>query len=94
MLVVKGSSFAHGEELLPIFQILIFLFLEYMKVTKFSNDTSSSSKYYCTQLSYHMPKEVVENFSFSELNIEKVKFFTQSPIPKFLALGFLTLEVP
>ena len=25
MLVVKGSNFVHGEELLPIFQILIFL---------------------------------------------------------------------
>ena len=27
MLVAKGSNFVHGEEFLPIFQILIFLFL-------------------------------------------------------------------
>ena len=32
MLVVKGLNFVHGEEFLPIFQILIFLFLEYIYV--------------------------------------------------------------
>ena len=30
-----------------------------------------------------MPKKVVEKFSFNELKIEKVKFFTQSPIEFF-----------
>ena len=30
MLAVKESNFVHGEEFLPIFQILIFLFLELM----------------------------------------------------------------
>ena len=30
MLVVKGSKFVHDEEFLLIFQIQIFLFLEYM----------------------------------------------------------------
>ena len=30
MLLDKGSNFVHGEEFLPIFQILIFLFLEYI----------------------------------------------------------------
>ena len=54
---------------------------------------SALAKYYCTQLSCHIPKEVVEKFNFSELKIEKEKFFTQSPVPKFFALTFLTLEV-
>ena len=54
---------------------------------------SAVAIYYCTQLSCHIPKEVVEKFSFSEFKIEKVKFFTQSPIPKFSALTFLKLEV-
>ena len=31
-----------------------------------------------TQLGCHVPKKVVEKFSFSELKIEKVKFFTQN----------------
>ena len=94
MLVVKGSNFVHSEEFFPIFQILIFLFLaEYMKITNFSNVTSICPKYYCTQLSCHVPKEVVEKFSFSELNIKKIKFFTQSPISNFFALTFLMLEV-
>ena len=30
-----------------------------------------------------MPKKVVEKFSFSELKIEKVKLFTQSPTKVF-----------
>ena len=30
MLFVKGSDFDHDEEFLPIFQILIFLFLDYL----------------------------------------------------------------
>ena len=38
-----------------------------------------------------MPKEVVEKFSFSELNIEKVKFFTQSPISKFFAINIFNV---
>ena len=46
-----------------------------------------------TQLGCHVPKKVVEKFSFSELKIEKVKFFTQSPVPTFFALTFLILEV-
>ena len=46
-----------------------------------------------TQLSCHVLKEGLEKFSLSELNIEKVKFFTQSSIPNFFALMFLTLEV-
>ena len=33
-----------------------------------------------------MPKKVVEKFRFSKLKIEKVKFFTQSPIRKVFAL--------
>ena len=45
------------------------------------------------ELSCHVPKEVLEKFSFSELDIKKVKFFTQSPLPNFFALTFLTLEV-
>ena len=32
---------------------------------------------------YVVPKTVVEKFSFSELKIEKVKFFTQSPTKIF-----------
>ena len=40
-----------------------------------------------------MPKNVVEKFSFGEIKIEKVKFVTQSLIPTFFALTFLTLEV-
>ena len=47
----------------------------------------------CTQLSCHVSKEVVEKFSFSEPKIEKVTFFTQSPIPNIFALTCLTLEV-
>ena len=39
-----------------------------------------------------VPKKDVEKFSFSELNIETVKSFTQTPIKNF-ALAFLTLEV-
>ena len=39
-----------------------------------------------------MPKAVVEKFSFSELKIETVKFFTQSPT-KIFALALLTLEI-
>ena len=30
MLVVKGSNFVHSEKFLPINQILILLFVEYM----------------------------------------------------------------
>ena len=39
-------------------------------------------KYYCTQLYYYtiVPKR---SFSFNKLKIEKVKFFTQSPIKIF-----------
>ena len=59
-LVVKGSTFVHGEEFLPIFQIIIFLFLEYRYITSFSNVTSICPKHYsivyCTQLSCHVPK--------------------------------------
>ena len=44
------------------------------------------SKYYCTQLSCHLARKVVEKFRFSELKIEKVQFFAQSPIPKVFAL--------
>ena len=33
-----------------------------------------------------MPKKVVEKFRFSKLKIEKVRFFTQSPIRKVFAL--------
>ena len=65
-----------------------------MHITNFSNVASICPKYYSTQLSCHVPKEVVvEKFSFSELNIEKVNFFTQSPISKFFAITCLTLEV-
>ena len=39
-----------------------------------------------------VPEKNVEKFSFSELNIETVKSFTQTPIKNF-ALAFLTLEV-
>ena len=46
-----------------------------------------------TQLSCPVPKEIVEKFNFSEFEIENVKLFTQSPIPKFFPLTFLTLEV-
>ena len=49
MLVVKGSNFVHGEEFLPMFQILIFLSI--CKLNNFSNVTSICPKYYCTQLS-------------------------------------------
>ena len=38
------------------------------------------------------PEKDVEKFSFSELNIEKVKSFRQIPNKNF-ALAFLTLEV-
>ena len=31
-------------------------------------------------------KKKLEKFSFNELKIKKVKFFSQSPIPKFFAL--------
>ena len=58
MLVVKGSHFVYGEGFLPIFQILIILFLEYMWITNFSNVTSIYPKYYCIQLSFHMPKKL------------------------------------
>ena len=64
-----------------------------MSITIFSNVTSICPNYYSTKLSCHVPKEVVDKFSFSELKIEKLKFFTQSPIPKFFGLTFLTLEV-
>ena len=30
MLVVKGSNFVRGQKFLPIFQIQVLLFLEYM----------------------------------------------------------------
>ena len=33
-----------------------------------------------TQLGCHVPKKVVEKFSFSELKIEKVKFFYSEAI--------------
>ena len=35
-----------------------------------------------------MPKEVVEKFSYSELKIEKVKFFTQSSTKVFWSSVF------
>ena len=38
------------------------------------------------------PEKDVEKFSFSELNTETVKSFTQTPIKNF-TLAFLTLEV-
>ena len=38
-----------------------------------------------------MPKKVVEKFSFSELKIEKVKFFTQSPIPKMFCMSIFNV---
>ena len=43
-------------------------------------------KYYCTQL--RCIKTIVEKFSFSELKIEKAKFFTQSSIKFFLQERF------
>ena len=51
------------------------------KINNFLLVTSICPKYYCTQLS--LPKTAVEKFSFSELKIEKVKFFTQSPTKIF-----------
>ena len=39
-----------------------------------------------------VPKTVVKKFSFSELKIKKVKFFTQHPT-KIFALAFLKLAV-
>ena len=38
-------------------------------------------------------KTVVEKFSFSELKIEKVKFFTKSSTNTLFAVAFLMLEV-
>ena len=43
-------------------------------------------KYYCTQL--RCIKTIVEKFSFSELKIEKAKFFTQSSFKIFLQERF------
>ena len=86
ILVVKGSTFVHCEEFVPIFQILIFCFLSICKLLIFLMFVSSiCPKYYCTQLRFHVPKKVVAKFSFSELNFEKVKLFTQSPTSKFFA---------
>ena len=39
-----------------------------------------------------MPKTVVEKFSFSELKIEKVKFFTQGPT-KIFCISVLNVGV-
>ena len=39
-----------------------------------------------------VPKKDVEKFSFSELNIEKVKSFTQTPIKNF-ALAFFNAVI-
>ena len=86
ILVINGSTFVHGEEFVPIFQILSFCFLSTCKLLSFLMFVSSiCPKYYCTQLSFHVPKKVVAKFSFSELNFEKVKLFTQSPTSKLFA---------
>ena len=58
------------------------------EINIFSNATIIRPKYYCTQLS--CAKKVVEKFSFNELKIEKVKFFTQSPTKLF---GFNVFNV-
>ena len=60
------------------------------KIKNFSIVTGICPKYYCTQLS--CAEIFVEKFSFSELKIEKIKFFTQIQ-PKFFALAFLTFGV-
>ena len=44
---------------------------------------SALNTIYWTQLSCHVPKKAVKKFSFSELKIEKVKFFTHTPISNF-----------
>ena len=88
MLVVKGSNFVHGMKFLRIFQIQIFLFLEYMWITNFSNVTSICPKYYCTQLSCQVTKKIAEKFSFSELIIEKVTFFYSQSDQNFLLWCF------
>ena len=94
-LVVKGSTFVHGEKFVPVFQILISCFLSICKILIFLMFVSSIwPKYYRRQLSFHVPKKIAGKFSFSELNFEKVKLFTQSATPKFFALTFLTLEAP
>ena len=60
-----------------ILNIHIFYKQFHCKINNFSNVTSICPKYLCTQL-ICAKKKVVEKFSFNELKIEKVKFFTQS----------------
>ena len=56
------------------------------KIKNFSIVTGICPKYYCTQLS--CAEIFVEKFSFSELKIEKIKFFTQSPTKIFCVSVF------
>ena len=76
--VVYGS-----RSLLAISKILIlrFFFLNtvsFQSICKINNVSNvTCTIYYCTQSS--CAKKVVGKFSFNELKIEKVKFFTQSP---------------
>ena len=87
MLVVKGSNFVHSEKFLRIFQIQIFLFLEYMwEYVMLPVSALNTIVHY--NLS-HAQKNV-EKFSFSKLIIEKVKFFTQSPT-KFFCINVLNV---
>ena len=56
------------------------------KINNFPNVTSICPKLYCTQLS--CAKKVAEKFTFNELKIERVKFFTQSPAKIFGIIVF------
>ena len=50
-------------------------------INNFSIVTGIYKKYYCTQLS--CTKTAMEKFSFTELKIEKIRCFTESPTKHF-----------
>ena len=84
MLVVKGSNFVHSETFLLVFQIKFYFFLSICKLRIVLMLPVSA---------LNTIVNAVEKCSFSELDIEKVKFFTQIRIPNFFSLTFLMLEV-
>ena len=63
-----------------------------LKSIYFQNFSYWHKDNYYVKLAVFVPKTVVDKFSFSELKIEKVKLFSQSP-NKIFVLEFLTLDI-